>query len=150
MKYNIIVKEGGEAVNYQFEWYNRKVGVPIVSVASYGLTFNSGAAEAMGRPAYIKLGFDRNNLVIGVMPVHDIRENDQLCFPFTDRKGYVRINNKDFIRHISTLLPNGIPNAAKRVYAHWCQEQGVLIVDLKQLDSNISDDGSEGKEKDTE
>lgn len=116
-----------------FKWFSPKLGTPIVSVAEYGITFNKAAAEEMGNPERIQLGFNTEMKLIGVKPLKEYDEElekESFSFAEKERKGFIRINNKDFIRFISRYCPEINFSKAVRCLATMDEEQNVLIVDL--------------------
>ena len=52
--------------DYNFIWLPPSAGAPIVSIASYGISFNSAVIEMLGRPTHVMIGFDEQNQLIGV------------------------------------------------------------------------------------
>jgi hypothetical protein len=122
-----------QKVSESFQWFNPKVGTPIVSVADYGITFNKAASEEMRNPKRIQLGFNAKTKQIGVKALHEVNdetENVSFAFANRERNGYIRINSRDFIRFISRHLPELRFDKAVRCLAWWDDEQNVLIVDL--------------------
>jgi hypothetical protein len=114
-----------------FEWYNPKAGAPIISIANYGLTFSSGAIEAMGNPKRIMLGFNTTNKTIGVKPCDDANEKG-IEFYSKVKNGNVRLSSKDFIRFIKSKMDDSfqIENTATKYIAKWDEEEQILTVYL--------------------
>jgi hypothetical protein len=136
-------------VNYSFKWYKPSVGTPIVSVADYGITFNRAAAEEMGNPERIQIGFDENLRLIGVKPIHDSGEEDKDSLPFAgrERNGFTRVNSKDFIRFITRFCPDLKFDRAIRCLARWDEQLGILIVDLN---NPVEGHAADGDDQDSE
>lgn len=127
---------------YQIEWYSPKLGTPIVSLAEYGLVFNKAAAEALHYPSRIRLGFDKNKLIIAVRPV-DNDDQDSFQFSERERKGFIRINSKDFIRFISRFISDIKLDKAVRFLSRYDEINELLIVDLRQpidTDNNVAEE----------
>ncbi|MEW6573751.1 MAG: hypothetical protein AB1374_08985 [Bacillota bacterium] len=118
-------------MKYEIEWYNPEVGTPIVSLAEYGLVFNKAASELLGNPNKIKLGFDKKNLIIAVASA-DNDDSSALQFYGKERKGFTRINCKDFVRFITRYFPDINLVKAIRFLARMDKEEGILVVDLKK------------------
>jgi|LSQX01.2.fsa_nt_gb hypothetical protein len=123
-------------MNFEFEWYDRESGAPTVSLAEYGLMFNRSAIEVLGCPARIALGFDKKKFVVAVKPIEFATKEfpENRTFPFAERikdGDFARINNKDFIRYVGQHLPHPIKKAM-RCIARWDEQDGVLLIDLKQ------------------
>lgn len=132
-------------VEINFKWYKPSVGTPIVSVAEYGITFNRAAAEELGNPERIQIGFDTDLKLIGVRPVNNTGEKEDDSFPFAgrERNGFTRVNSKDFIRFITRFCPELKLDRAIRCLARWDEQLGVLIVDLNNPVEGQSPDGED-------
>ncbi|MDT8903182.1 hypothetical protein [Anaeroselena agilis] len=127
---------------FKFEYFNPSLGTITVSIAEYGLTFSRAAVEVMSKPDYIVLAFDKEKQVIGVIPTSESEPN-KIEFISKLKNGYVRINNKDFIRFLMRYFQDSsemFTGRAIRYFSYWDEDNKALIVDLKRpLDSN--DDG---------
>ncbi|WP_053954662.1 hypothetical protein [Inediibacterium massiliense] len=131
------------------QWYNPKVGASIVSIATYGITFSSGAIETLGNPKYIKLGFDEQKKYIVVQPC-DASEQSKFEFASKNRKGYIRISNKDFIRFIQSKLDDNIKieDTASKYIGKWDKEYEYLYICLDEpLDKKIRDDSNDSDDE---
>lgn len=131
-------------MEYNFIWTAPSAGAPIVSIASYGISFNSMVSEMLGRPSRVLLGFDERNLVIGVKPVQDgIDDSRAYKFAERERLGTVRIGNKDFLKYVSSK--SGIDlKKTSRYLANWDDEAQTLIIDLKiPLEASLMGESSE-------
>jgi len=115
----------------KYEWYSPTTGAPIVSLADYGITFNIGAIEIMGKPEYIMLGYDEDENLIGVKPCDKNTEN-RIEFYKKLRNNYIRIANKDFIRFLKSRISEDIKieAKAKRYVAKWDKTEKILYIDL--------------------
>lgn len=136
-------------MGFKFEWFDREIGAPTVTLAEYGLVFNSSAIRTLGKPSRILLGFDKEQLVIAVRPVSDGELPDRATFPFAERirRGFARINSKDFIRYVNQYLPEPITKGVRCV-ARWDRGNNALLVDLKQVwDVNMSREPSGSQDK---
>ena len=49
-------------------WFNAKLGIATVSLASYGLVFSRATVAGMGAPSHVRLGFDAEAQQIFVAP----------------------------------------------------------------------------------
>jgi len=122
----------------KYEWYSPTTGAPIVSIAEYGITFNIGAIEIMGKPKYVMLGYDEEEHLIGVKPCDENKEN-RMEFYKKFRNKYIRLANKDFIRFLKSRIREDIKieAKAKRYVAKWDKEEKILYVDLNnQIGTN--------------
>ena len=115
----------------KFEWYSPTTGAPIVSLAEYGITFNIGAIEIMGKPDYVMLGYDEEENLIGVKPCDENEEN-KIEFYKKIRNKYIRLANKDFIRFLKSIINEDIKieAKAKRYVAKWDKAEKILYIDL--------------------
>jgi len=115
----------------KYEWYSPTTGAPVVSVAEYGITFNNGAIEMMGKPEYVILGYDEENKFIGVKPCDETEEN-RIEFHKKMKNKYIRLANKDFIRFLKSIISEDIKieSKAKRYVAKWDKEEKMLYIDL--------------------
>lgn len=118
---------------FEYEVFDPRKAVIIVSMANYGLTFSQAAVETLGNPGHIILGFDKRNLVIVVKPVD---ESEARRIPFIEKKknGCVRINSKEFVRMLTKYFPDEkkITSKAIRYLSYWRRDLAALIIDLKQ------------------
>jgi len=123
-------RQGG-GIRMKYEWYSPTTGAPVVSVAEYGITFNNGAIEMMGKPEYVILGYDEENKFIGVKPCNETEEN-RIEFHKKMKNKYIRLANKDFIRFLKSIISEDIKieSKAKRYVAKWDKEEKILYIDL--------------------
>lgn len=127
----------------KFEWFNAMLGTPMVSIAEYGVGFNRAAIEALGNPVKVRLGFDKENRVIGVMPTTE-DDLSAVVFAGKERNGYVRISSKDFTRFILRYCPDLKLEKAMRCLAWYDEDSGTLLADLKQtVDSDVDSNSEE-------
>jgi hypothetical protein len=136
--------DGGEQLMFEFNFFDPQIGPLVVSIAEYGLTFSRAAIEAMGRPKFVKLGFDKKNLAIGIQPVNE-DDDKRISFIEKEKNGYIRLNNKEFIRFIMRCLAGDeqkkLGSKAIRYLTYWDEELSMLIVDLKKpLDKSNEDE----------
>lgn len=139
-------------MNFEFEWFNKELGANTVTVAEYGLLFNRAATETLGRPKMVLLGFDKNNLVIGIKPIMEDQPEASSGFVYIERErhGLVRVNSKDFIRSIRQHWPVASLNPAKRYTGVWDEEKSIMYVDLKRSIGDEEEENDEQKTIDTE
>jgi hypothetical protein len=132
-------------LNFEFEWFNKELGANTVTVAEYGLLFNRAATETLGRPEMVLLGFDKNNLVIGIKPITQDHPEASSGFVYIERErsGQVRINSKDFIRSIKQYWSVASLNPAKRYTGVWDETSSIMYVDIKRSIGDDEDCGSE-------
>jgi len=124
-------KKWGGSIRMIYEWYSPTIGAPVVSLAEYGITFNNGAIEIMGKPEYVILGYNEEKKLIGVKPCDENEEN-KIEFYKKIRNKYIRLANKDFIRFLKSRISEDIKieNKAKRYVAKWDKVEKILYIDL--------------------
>lgn len=129
-------------MKFKFIWSTPSSGAPIVSIASYGLTFNASAIELLKKPEKVLLGFDQTAKVIGVKPVtaEDEAEGTKgFTFAKRERSGYIRISNKDFIQYVSNKVGIDLTKTT-RFSADWDEDEQVLIIDItKPIDGGSAE-----------
>lgn len=118
-------------MEYNFIWSTPSAGAPIVSIASYGITFNNAVIEILKRPDRIMIGYDDDNKIIGIKPLYEDDELNSRSFTFMERErnGYVRIGNKDFIKYLSNKTRVDYSKAV-RYFGDWDEKEEILIVNL--------------------
>jgi len=121
-------------MSFNFMWAAPSAGAPVVSIAPYGMTFNSAAIDLLNSPMHVRIGFDENKKVIGVMPVHDVGEVDHRCFQFYERlrQGSVRINSRDFVRYVASRIGRDFSTVTTRYGAIWDNIGGLLVIELEK------------------
>ncbi|MDQ0191262.1 hypothetical protein JI721_12110 [Alicyclobacillus cycloheptanicus] len=120
------------------DWYNPSVGTPIVTIASYGLTFNKAAISELKDPPYIRVGYVRDRNFIVVQPVQT-DEPDSMLFSERKRNDYIRVNSKDFIKFIARYCDLQLDKSV-RIPAYWDDESSVLVVDLNKADMDSEEE----------
>ena len=130
-------------MQYEFEWFDRTLGAPTVTIAQYGLIFNTSAIMGLGEPERIMLGFDNEQLIIAVKPISDQAISESTTFPFRGRirRGFVRINCKDFVRYIRQYFLQPFTKSWRCV-ARWDATYHALLVDLRQEQGEPTPEGT--------
>lgn len=128
---------------YNFMWTSPNGGgVPQVTIADYGISFNMGAIKQMNEPLKIRIGYDTKQKVVGIQAIYDESSATTDAFDFMSklRQNSIRIGNKDFIKYIG--MTSGIDfSSAKKYIGNWIDEDSLLIIDLNSA--------SESDKKDT-
>lgn len=129
-------------------WFNAKLGIATVSLASYGLVFSRATVAGMGAPSHVRLGFDAEAQQIFVAPT-DAGDPHAIAFASRERDGSVRLNTRDFVRLVRAQLRNkAIGLQTARFLAKWCPETQMLSVDLRvPLDSSSDTESDEEKRR---
>jgi|Wag4MinimDraft_17_1082658.scaffolds.fasta_scaffold00368_1 hypothetical protein len=121
-------------------WSSQSSGAPIVTIATYGITFNSSTIDLMNKPKRIKMGYSPNSNKVLVKPTN---EQDGKSFEFAARekkRGYIRIGNKDFVKYIANQSNLPLIKDSIRFPAEWDSQNQLLIVDLNNpIDEKYKD-----------
>lgn len=125
---------------FKFDWNSISGGAPYVTLTSLGISFNSVAISKLGNPEKVLIGFDEENLAIGIKPFEN--ENNIKVYEFASRvkNGWIRIGCKDFIKYLQKI--SGIDfSEAKRYVAKTEPETGIMYVTVTdQADTDIEAD----------
>lgn len=111
-------------------WSSQSSGAPIVTIATYGITFNSSTIELMNTPERIKMGYSPKSNKVLIKPSN---KNDSKSFKFAARekkRGYIRIGNKDFVKYIANQSNLPLIENSIRFPAEWDSQNNILVVDL--------------------
>ena len=125
-------------MEYNFMWSAPSSSAPVVTIARYGITFNSTTIEMMGRPKNILMGVDVKKRVVGFQAVEDADSNTK-SYSFAEREskaGYIRIGNKDFVDYISTIAGFDTRKTYK-FFGRWDSERQLLTIDLSRPTSQV-------------
>lgn len=124
----------------KIDWYTPSLGTPIVTIASYGITFNRSAIKELQEAPYVRFGYAKNEKMIVIQPLEE--EEGGVSFAEKKRDRYIRINNKDLIRFITRYFDLKLDKAI-RIPAYWNDDLAALIVDLNKAEIDNDDDGNE-------
>ncbi|HYF82399.1 MAG TPA: hypothetical protein VEB00_05150 [Clostridia bacterium] len=118
-------------MKYSFLWSTPNARAPIITIAPYGITFNSATVELLGKPKRLMIGYDEKSKVVGMKPINDDANSKSFEFIKKERNGYVRIGNKDFIKYLINKkeIDFKIRNTYKYI-ADWDSDDELLIIDL--------------------
>jgi|GEM_PF-5029743 len=113
-----------------FKIFNPSTGTISVSFANYGISFSKGAIKCLNRPEYVIFAYDQGNRLVGIKPTKE--DPRQIQFIKKEKNGYVRINNKQFIRKIEAACEMNLSDKVTKYFSHWDDKEEMLIVDLKR------------------
>lgn len=126
-------------------WFSPGTGVPMVTLAPYGLTFNSACLEFMQTASSIKLGCDckEGKLIVVLL-------NDKSGFnipPMDNEVKNIRISAKEFIQYVSVKCGINIVESPK--YFIEIVSNTELFIDLKSpiIARKRTKSASEGKKQ---
>lgn len=113
-----------------FIWYNPATGVPIISIAGYGITLNTAAFEMLNHAQWVRLGFDPVSGLLAIKPAS--KSDPQGVALGKLQRGVTRIHRKDFIRLLQNYRPDLNFDRTVRYLARWDAKQGMMLIDLSR------------------
>lgn len=118
-------------MQFNFNWNAVSGGAPYVTIAATTISLNSVSAERIGNPKQVLLGFDEDQLVIGIKPYEDELNTKPFTLMARMKGGWVRLGCKEFIRHLCNIsgLDFGV---AKKYTASYDGVSNILYVELRQ------------------
>ena len=135
-------KLGETNMNYNFDWDIVSEGAPYITISKLGIAFNMASIKKLGSPDFVMLGFDAEQMVIGVKATVEMHEGDKNVYPFKERikNNWVRIGCKDFVKYLERL--SGLSFAkAVRYIADYDAENLLLIIRVtEEGDDEIADE----------
>lgn len=118
-------------MKYNFDWNIVSEGAPYVTISKLGIAFNMASINKLGSPEYVMLGFDCQNMVIGVIATQEMDGNNKNIYPFKERikNNWVRIGCKDFVKYLEKL--SGVSfSKAVRYMADFDPDDSLLIIKI--------------------
>ena len=115
-------------MDFNFDFSYLKNGSPIVTLSAFGIAFNKGAIDTLGRPDQVIIGYDQENHAIGV------RARGEDCtvpgYEFASRvkNDWIRIGAKDFVKYLSRVSGIDFLTKAKQFVADFDDKTKTLIV----------------------
>lgn len=113
------------------EWYDATKSLPIITVANYGLTLNTTAAEILKGTERVKLGISTDCKKIYLKSVPGTELGSFAFSDITDKTKNVRISCKEFIQFLSVRCNLNV-NESEKYYAFWDVENESLFIDLNK------------------
>ena len=117
-------------MSYNFNWSSVSGGAPFVTFSSLGIAFNSVSIAKLNSPDKIMIGFDEDNLVIGVRAYDGNEQIKPYEFSSRIKNGWIRIGCKEFIKYLQKLIEIDF-SLAKKYVATFDGATKTLIVELK-------------------
>ena len=118
-------------MNYNFDWNIVSEGAPYVTISKLGIAFNMVSIKKLGSPKFVMLGFDEDQMVIGVKAAEEVDYNDRNIYQFSERikNNWVRIGCKDFVKYLEKL--SGVSfSKAVRYMADFDPDDSLLIIKI--------------------
>jgi len=114
-------------MNFNFDWNFVPAGAPYITVSDLGLAFNSPAIKLLGNPEEVVVGFDEEQMTIGVKDAKNMGDAKAYKFSSRIRNGWVRIGCRDFVKYLSKI--SGLSfNPAKKFIARLDKETDTLFM----------------------
>ncbi|MFP3726380.1 hypothetical protein U8V72_14425 [Priestia filamentosa] len=111
------------------QWFSPSTNIPIISIASYGITLNIGAVSHLINAKSITTGFDENERKIFIK-IHR-KEDVGFLFPKVDKNTKsIRIACKDFIQFLQVKSKTDFSKAVK-FYATYIPKEDHFVIDLR-------------------
>ena len=114
--------------NYSFDFNFIKSGAPIVTLSSFGISFNRLSRSLLGFPEKINIGFDESAHAIGIQAHTEGSSISNYEFESRVKNDWIRIGCKDFIKYLATITKIDFSNKARQFIAEYDEEQKTLIV----------------------
>ena len=122
-------------MSFNFDWNYVSSGAPYVTVSNLGLAFNMPSVTMLGNPEEVVVGFDEEQLAIGVKNSSGMENVKPYKFYSRIKNGWVRIGCKDFVKYLSTIA--GVDfNPAKKYIARFDSEQQILYIKINEEEVN--------------
>ena len=116
----------------EFEWFNPKQGIPMISIANYGITLSKSTLDILGNPTFVKLGYNCDNSLLCIQCC-DSNDACAIELRYSSKQlasGYVRICAKDFVEKISAIGNHGFSKITKRYIATYDSVENAIVADL--------------------
>lgn len=124
-------------MKFNFDWNYISAGAPYVTISELGLAFNTPSISLLGNPEDVVVGFDVNQMTIGIKDATGLSDVKSYKFFSRIRSGWVRIGCKDFVKYLSAI--SGIQfSPAKKFVARFDKEEQILYitVDEKEVEED--------------
>ncbi len=124
-------------------WVDLNKGFPSVTIARYGITFNSSATEIINKFELARVGYQKTEktLVIAMANTDDFADCNisEGWFPVKDKvtsHGYFRLNNKDLVRIIAKYVDLNM-SKKNRFMAKWDESKKFIVADMtRKIEKN--------------
>lgn len=115
-------------MGFSFDFSYLKNGSPIVTLSSLGIAFNRGAVDMLGGPDQINVGYDEENVAIGVRARGADTKLPYFDFAPRVKNDWVRIGAKDFVKYLSKISKIDFLTKAKQFIPEYDAETNTLII----------------------
>lgn len=116
-------------MGFNFDWNYVAAGAPYITISELGLAFNTPAISLLNDPEDVVVGFDIDQMIIGIKNAENITNAKRYKFASRARNGWIRIGCKDFVKHLSVL--SGISfSPAKKFVARYDEGEQILYITI--------------------
>lgn len=115
-------------MDFNFDFSYLKNGSPIVTLSSFGIAFNKGAIDALGRPDQVIIGYDQEKHAIGVRTRNADGTIPGYEFAPRVKNDWIRIGAKDFMKYLYRVSGIDFLSKAKQFVAEFDDDTQTLIV----------------------
>lgn len=122
------------AMEFKFDWNCVSAGAPYVTISSLGIAFNSSSINMLGCPENVAIGFDDNNMAIGVRKAEATEKEISYKFSSRIKNGWVRIGCKEFVKYLSELSHVSF-SPAIRYIAKFDPENEILYIIIRDKEN---------------
>ncbi|MCH5252772.1 MAG: hypothetical protein J1F22_07340 [Lachnospiraceae bacterium] len=116
-------------MEFNFDWNYISSGAPYITISELGLAFNSPAISMLGNPEKVILGFDLDNMTIGIKEYENELDIKSYDFLSRVRSGWIRIGCKDFVKNLSNITGLSFSPAIKYL-AQYDKEAKILYITI--------------------
>ncbi len=115
-------------MKYNFDFSYLKNGSPVVTLSAFGIAFNKGAIDSLGKPDQVIIGYDQEQQAIGVRAREENSTSPGYDFASRIKNDWIRIGAKDFMKYLSRISGIDFLSKAKQFIAEFDEETQTLIV----------------------
>ena len=130
-------------MKYNFNWAAVSGGAPYVTISTIAIAFNSVSIEKLGNPEKIMIGFDEENLTIGVKAFNNESDSELGIKPYAFagrvKNGWVRVGCRDFVKYLKALSKLEF-SPAKKFVATYDAKEKILVVKITDKFESEEDD----------
>lgn len=115
-------------MEFNFNFSYLKNGAPVITLSSFGISFNKGAVDLLGSPEQIIIGYDDKNRVIGIRARGNDTESPYYDFASRVKNDWVRIGARDFTKYLAKISNIDFISKAKQFIPEFDEMTNTLIV----------------------
>lgn len=116
----------------KFKVYNIVSGLSTISITKNGMTLSKNAIIKMGKPNYIQLMINSEDKKIAIIECEKSDDGSIPCVTDKANPKNFRINNKDLIYTIATIMNCEYDKLSLKIVGDWHEENKIMLVDLNR------------------